>query len=325
MSRECQDLFDELRAYKRSRALAVAFATGLVDAVGSGGQTPSGIATACGVAEDWVYSLLAVLADLDIVESVGDRWTLTLKGKDAVADRALRAFAGYHLHCYEAWLDLPERCRGNAADSGFHRRAAHNPQFVRSYLLSMDAIAQSNIPFLKKRCRLGGAVLDVGAGPSTFCRHLADRGDCRVTALDLPPVAEEARELFGCSANFEWVAADFREYVPAQEFDALFCSHLLEYASASELPAWLTRMGGFLRPGGTGAFLTFLRGAESRPTDRLDLFELSTGVNGEHLGHICTPEELRRFLRVAGATEIACEALPEGPSYSEYLVTCIWA
>ena len=323
MRGESGNLFDELRAYKRSRALAVAFSTGLVDAVG-GGQTPGAIAATCGMTEDWASSLLAVLADLEMVERVGDTWKQTSKGRDAAADEALRAFAGYHLHCYEAWQSLPDRCRGSVTGPGFHRRAAQSPEFVRSYLLSMDAIARYSLPFLKKQCRLSGTVLDVGAGPSTFCRYLANGGSCQVTALDLPLIVEEARGLFGCPADVRWVASDFREYVPTQRFDALFCSHLLEYASAAELPRWLTRMGGFLRPGGTGAFLTFLRGTESERIEHLDLFELSTGVNGERLGHVCTPDELRGALRIAGASEIVCRPLPEGPSYSEYLVTCDW-
>ena len=325
MSQECHSLFDELRAYKRSRALAVAFTTGLVDAVGSGEHAAGDIAAACGVPEDWASSLLTVLADLDVVEWAGDRWTLTSTGKVAVADQALRAFAGYHLHCYEAWLDLPDRCGGNAVDSGFHRRAAQNPEFVRSYLVSMDAIAQRSLPTLKKECRLSGSVLDVGAGPSTFCRHLAFAGSCHVTALDLPPLVEQAKGLFEYPACFEWVAADFREYMPEREFDALFCSHLLEYASAAELPVWLSQMRGFLRPGGTAVFLTFLREANSEGSAGLDLFELSTGVNGERLGHVCTSDEFQAALQSAGLAEISCKALSKGPSYPEYLVTCTWA
>jgi SAM-dependent methyltransferase len=325
VSQEYHDLFDELRAYKQSRVLAVAFEVGLIDTVGCDGRSVGDIAAACAMSEDWVSSLLAVLANLALVEQAEARWVLTPRGKRAAADQALRTFAAYHLHCYEAWRDLPERCRGHTVGPGFHRLRARDPGFVRSYLLSMDAIAQHSMPFLKEWCGLTGNVLDIGAGPSTFCRCLAESGGCHVTALDLPPVVEEARKLFGLPANFEWVAADFRQYAPRRRFDALFCSHLLEYASASELPVWLTQMGRFLRAGGTGAFLAFLRGAGPRQAPGLDLFELSTGVNGEHLGHICTPDELVDVLKVAGASEIVCKALPEGPSYPEYLVTCTWA
>lgn len=146
-----------------------------------------------------------------------------------------------------------------------------------------------------------------------------------MTAVDLPPIVKEAQKLFGCLPNFEWAAADFRRYVTAQRFDALFCSHLLEYASELELPEWLAQMAGCIRPEGTAAFLTFLRDAESGSLEQLNLFELSTGVNGERLGHVCTPSEIEKALRKAGASDIVCAPLPKGPSYSEYLVTCTWA
>lgn len=323
MTRACQNLFDELRAYKRSRALAVALSAGILDAVHEGDETTGGIAKRCSMREDWASSLLRVLADLGVVERTANTWKLTRTGEEAVADKALRAFSGYHLHCYEAWLGLPDRCNGQADIQGFHRRAAHDRDFVQSYLRSMDAIARRSLPFLKQYCRLDGRVLDVGAGPSTFCRQLAEDRGSQVTALDLPPIVEEARKLYGCPHGFEWFGGDFREYTPPQPYDAVFCSHLIEYAPRSELPSWLARMIGFLRPGGTAAFLTFLRNDEATDTSQLDLFELSTGVNGENLGHICAPGELEEALRAAGANDIVCTALPEGPSYSEYLVTCM--
>jgi len=325
MTRACQNLFDEIRAYKRSRALAVALSVGVLDAVHEGNEKTGDVAARCRMREDWASSLLRVLADLGVVERASDSWKLTRVGEEAVADEALRAFSGYHFHCYEAWLDLPRRCGGTVDGPGFHRRAASDSEFARTYLRSMDAMARRSLAFLKQHCRLNGKVLDVGAGPSTFCRYLAESRGCRVTALDLSPVVAEARKLYGCPPGFEWVGGDFREYSPPQRYDAVFCSHLIEYASQPELPAWLSSMIGFIRPGGTAAFLTFLRNEEVPDTSQLDLFELSTGVNGENLGHICTPGELEDALTAAGATDVACTAIPEGPSYSEYLVTCTLA
>jgi len=325
MTRTCHNLFDELRAYKRSRALAVALSVGMLDAVHEGYEKTIDIAARCKVRKDWASSLLRVLADLGVVERTAEVWKLTRTGGEAVSDEALRAFSGYHLHCYEAWLDLPARCNGRAGTQGYHRRAARNREFVQSYLRSMDAIAQRSLPFLKRHCRLDGKILDVGAGPSTFCRHLAEDRGCHVTALDLPPIVEEARKLYGCTPRCKWTGGDFREYAPPQQYDAVFCSHLIEYASQAELPGWLSRIIGFVRPGGNSAFLTFLREEGAAEAAQLNTFELSTGVNGEDLGHICAPSELEDALKVAGAADVACTPLPEGPSYSEYLVTCTLA
>ena len=317
-------LFDELRAYKRSRALTVAITGGILDAIGDGGETFDKVAANCDMSEDWACSLLGVLADLELVECVKDKWRLTPAGRDAAIDEALRSFANYHLHCYEAWRDLPERTGGVLPDTGFHQRSIGNPVFASAYLQSMEAIAQRSLSFLQKECHLDGNIVDVGAGPSTFCRFLATSSKYSITGLDLSPLVEMAKQLFKYPDTFEWVATDFRDYVSENRFDGLFCSHLLEYASLAELPGWLARLRGFLRPSGTAAFLVFLRESQEDRVIDLDLFELSTGLNGERLGHICTLDEFRAVLQDAGAKNIMLKALPEGPSYSEYLVTCTW-
>jgi len=316
-------LHDELRAYKRSRALAVALSSGLLDALRQEGGSAESVAQRRGLAKDWTTGLLDLLRIFRLVTRIDSHWELTSLGEQAVADPALRAFAGYHLHCYAGWQDLPERCQGDAGP-GFHAAGAETPEFTNAYLRSMDAIAQRSFAFLQDRCRVAGTVLDVGAGPSTFCRQLAACGSCRVTALDLPPIVEAAKELFASPAGFEWIAGDFRDFVPVRPFDTVFCSHLLEYASLAELPEWLALMRGFTRPGGKAVFLVFLRDSTTDAQLDLAVFQLSTGVNGAGLGHVCTSAELLDYLRNAGAGDIECTPLPRGPSYSEYLVTCTW-
>ncbi len=316
-------LYDELRAYKRSRALAVALSSGIFDALRRESGSAAHVAKRCGLAEDWTAGLLELLRIFGLVVHTESHWELTAFGERAGDDPTLRAFAGYHLHCYAGWQSLPERCQG-AAGPGFHAAAAERPEFINAYVRSMDTIAQQSLAFLQDHCRLAGTVLDVGAGPSTVCRYLAANGRCEATALDLPAIVEAAKALFSFPDGFQWIVGDFRDFVPERPFDAVYCSHLLEYASLAELPEWLARMRAFTRPGGEAAFLIFLRDSNSHDQLELTVFELSTGVNGTGLGRICTSAELRASLQSAGAEDIEFTPLPRGPSYSEYLVTCTW-
>ena len=237
----------------------------------------------------------------------------------------MQAFAGYHLHCFEAWLALPNKLSTteNKNGGGFHRQNVTDSDYVAAFLQSMEAIAKHNLPFLREQCHLTGRVLDVGAGPSTFCRDLAARQRSEVTGLDLPAVVHAAKRHFEFPSNYKWVACDFEEFMPTEFFDAVFCSHLLEYCPPDSLHQWLGKLRSFLNPSGATAFVIFLKPDERSSID-LDLFELSTGVNGSQLGHIWSIQEFRKTLSDAGAVNLRCIPIPEGASYSEYLVLAEW-
>lgn len=325
MSPDLKNVFEDLRAYKRSRILAVAIELGLLDALRNGDASVEQVAVASGVTPDWAWSLLVALAGLGLVSRRDGCWRLTASGIAAHDDQTVRAFAEYHVHCYEAWLDLPRRCRSEKGSPGFHRQRIVVPEFAEAYVRAMEAMASPSLAFLLKECCLSGSILDIGAGPSTFCRHLANTGTCRTTGVDFPPIVEAAKKLFHYPKNYIWVASDIQEYAAPESFNAVFCSHILEYCPAGELQRWLEKFRRFLRPNGKAAFVVFLVEPAQNRSVALDLFELSTGVNGDRLGHICTKEEFQLRLTQAGATGIQCCALPAGASYSEYLVTCGWS
>ncbi|MBL8827110.1 MAG: methyltransferase domain-containing protein [Planctomycetaceae bacterium] len=325
MNLSSRPLLDELRAYKRSRALAVAFKLGVLELARQRPARIEELAIECNVDAEWACSLLAILGDLDLVRYDGEQYELTPAGLLACDDEVSIAFAAYHFYCYEAWVELPERVRSSGAATGFHERKIIDPAFAEAYLRAMDVIAKRNTAFLGDRCSLRRRILDVGAGPSTFCRHLAtnDAG-ITVTALDLPPIVSAAQRMFAYPSNYIWVASDYLSYCPDARFDAIFCSHVLEYCPQKLLVNWIGKCRQLLQPGGVAAFVVFLK-EEGKNHNELNLFELSTGVNGTQLGHVCTVEEFRLVLSESGATRIECVPLPAGASYSEYLVTVAWA
>lgn len=324
MKTDIAAIFDELRAYKRSRALSFAISVGLLDVLREGLQSSADLCTSCGLAECWTRNLLGVLADVGLVAQKDDRWSLTEVGAAAARNEALRSFAIYHLHCYEGWLDLPTLCRSASTGGAFHRRAMAHREFATAYLLAMESIAQASLSFLTASCFISGEILDVGAGPATFSRRLPAQRTCRVTAVDLPPMVEAARQIIEPAAGFEWVGADIREYRADHRFDSVFCSHVLEYVPAADLLDWLGRLRQCAKRGGVTAIVTFVQDPLAERDSALSIFELSTGVNGCELGRVYTVEEFRSALHQAGGRAITCRRIPSGPSYPECLFTCTW-
>ena len=325
MNTAAHDLIDELRAYKRSHALATAVGLGILNAMLAGKATIASICDVCSVETDYGRLLLNVLIHFDLVERCDDEYVLTPTGQEVARDNTFMPFAAYHMYVYEAWQALEASSRGEVTLGGFHCKRIADPYFCEAYLKSMEAMAQSQLQRLIQRCAplLQGTVLDIGAGPSTLCRYLAAQQKCEVTALDLPKIVEKAQELFSFPESYEWVSQDFCCFEPSARFDGVFCGHLLEYCSADGLPKWLQKMQDCLQPGGYAVIVVFLR--ESGRLDvNLDLFEISTALNGESLGHICTVEEIQAILSKNGAKDIAIEPLTGGVSHPEYLVTCRW-
>ena len=189
----------------------------------------------------------------------------------------------------------------------------------------MRYIAESHIKFLGQECGsfLTGEVLDIGAGPSSLCRCLVKKdAGVRVTALDFHELVLMAQEIYEIPANFKWVAGDFLDWEPPTLFDAAYCGHLLEYCPRDDLPRWLRKIRYFIKDDGHLALIVFLRVDDRDASDDLEVFEISTGLNGADLGHILNRVEIADVLRHTGFTNIKIKTVPNGPSYSEYLVTC---
>lgn len=316
-------LYTELRAYKRSRVLAVAVRSGILRSLAFEAQSCNLIAKKTGYEQSWLRPILNTLVELQLVERADDHFRLTADGEMAQHDATLNCFAGYHLHCFEAWKALPKML-SSATGGGFHRTRIADRDFCDSYLRSMDAISQCNLAFLERECEphLSGRVIDVGAGPATLCRKLAESGLLELTALDLAPVVEAARSLYGETDHMRWVAGDFPAWKPKSTFDALLCSHFLEYCSEDQLDTWLKVLFDYIRPGGKAAFVAFLRPNDTQPQAELDMFEISTGMNGDLLGRCHTKSEISCALARVGFVTIGQYAIPNGPSYNEYLIVC---
>lgn len=315
-------VFKQLRAYKQSRLLAVALHQGVLLNFANGDLSVQEVAQSSGLDVVWLKPVLGVLVDHDLLSFDSDRYSLTDLGRAVNADNALNAFAGYHFHCYSAWASLPDSLEFGSGCS-YHSTAERDPDFCDSYIKSLDEIAQHNLGYLLDYCQphLKGHVLDVGCGPATLTRSLlAQNPQVKADALDLPPISIAAEKCYGQNSELNWMPGDLWTWQPDLAYNSLFCSHLIEYAGEQKILPLLQRLKGFVEPGGTMLFVLFVRTEQSDPD--LDLFEISTGLNGEQMGHVPTVREFTDVLKEAQIELIECKQLPQGPSYREALFHC---
>jgi SAM-dependent methyltransferase len=321
-----ETLYDELRTYKRSRVLSLAIKFGFLHSLMQKPLTIERLAKDKKLPSMTVKIFLNVLRNLDLVSYSQQFYTLTEAGHQAAHDVALHAFAGYHEHCFNAWGLLPEFCNdAKKSGMGFHSKQIKDPDFCEAYLKSMDAIAKKQLSTIESICEplITGNLLDIGAGPSTFGRFLAEKKLYNVTAIDFPEVVETAKKSFGTPFGFDWLGMDFIRYFPERPFDITYCSHVLEYFSGEQLDKWLKHVKDVLAPNGKAIFVCFLR--DENPDSlqlELDMFELSTCLNGTSIGQVVSESQIRRILKKSGFEDIKTVALPSGPSYDEYIITC---
>jgi len=139
-------------------------------------------------------------------------------------------------------------------------------------------------------------------------------------AIDFPELVSTARDLFESPANFEWVAQDFLVWETPPHVDAIYCGHIIEYCPRADLSRWLRIIRSFLRESGYLVLVSFLRDEDSSCVEDLDLFEISTGLNGSQLGYLPKTTEITNALTASGFQNVEIRAVPNGPSYSEFLV-----
>ena len=321
-----EKMYDEIRAYKQSRTITTAIHLGILTTLRRLGPTASlyDLSAELSFAQNWLAAVLRVLMQYGLVNEEEHSYSLTKVGFQAENDQALKVFAGYHFHCFNSWAHLPKAIRSGKGNS-FHRQRIKDKDFCRSYLMSMAEIAKSHIACLEQECGdyFLGEILDIGAGPSSFCRYLVQKDrDIKVTALDLPEIVLSAKELFREFTNFEWMPGDFLSWTTSKKFDVVYCGHFLEYCPKEDHRLWLQKIRSLIRGGRYLILVLFLREGNAAETEDLDLFEISTGLNGDNLGYIMNKSEITTALQESGFTKIKIKRLPEGPSYSEYLVTC---
>jgi protein-L-isoaspartate O-methyltransferase len=282
MSRPFQALTD---AVATVAAFSTAVQLGLLDRIDREPAGAEELARTCGADERGVRLLLGALAAGGFVERLGDgRYRPTLNG-----------LAGYH-PIIPMWDHLLESVRtGTPLGDG--------PSWPHATGQWTDAVEAAAAALPAARC-----VLDVAAGAAPWSIAFATRNpDCRVTAIDLPPMLAVTRRAVaraGLADRYDFVAGDvFRTPLEPNAYDLImvpyFCN-LFDEAACAELIRGLVPA---IAPGGTLAVIETLAGAPGAAIQELSLY-LRTGNGAVH-----ALDGYRRWFTDAGLTTVDAVAL----------------
>jgi 2-polyprenyl-3-methyl-5-hydroxy-6-metoxy-1,4-benzoquinol methylase len=128
--------------------------------------------------------------------------------------------------------------RGYDAVSHLYRRDADNPVEYRPWLAAL----QRHIP-------VGASVLDLGCGCGIPAAATLADGGHHVTGVDLSEVQITRARRLVPHATFVQADANL-VFFPNRAFDAVVCLYALIHMPLDEQPGLLSRIAGWLRPGG---------------------------------------------------------------------------
>lgn len=162
---------------------------------------------------------------------------------------------------------------------------AQADDYVR--MMTDEAAKDIRIAEFIAACPVGGDVLDLGCGPGTYARLMAEAG-LNVTALDgSAEMARRAAEIPGVDARHGY----FEDVSDENAYDGIWASFSLLHAPRAAFPGHLDRLRRALRPGGV-----FFIGMKT-----------GTGEGRDDLGRFYTyysADDLDAGLRRAGFTPV---------------------
>ena len=315
------DLMNMATGYWPAAALSAAVDLGLFDALAGGARTSEAAAARCGADAEFLGDLLDALAAVGLLVR-DDAGYVVAPGVARFLDPSSPACMldglRMNLDLYPLWGRLAETVRTArpALPPGEH--LGHDPQRTRRFVLAMHGRALGMAAEMLPAIDPGTAstLLDVGAGPGTFSRMLAERrADLRVTHMDLPPVQAVARELAAASpaaGRIEYRPGDYRADELGGPYDAvLFCGalHQENPRTARDVFARIRRA---LRPGGTLRVVDLMREPGRAAPAFACLFSLTMRLTSP-FGRVFDAGEVAALLREADLSVVGVRAVPGIP------------
>lgn len=254
-----QPLMELATGYWRSAALSAAVELGVFEALDAAPRSAADLAATLGMAPRHLEELLHALVALELLVEQEGRFAiepsaavfLAPSGAACMLD-ALR----FNMDLYPLWGRLAQSVREGrpALPPGAH--LGMDPARTRRFAMGMHSRALSLAPALLSALPIpeGGSLLDVGAGPGTFSRLLAEqRKNLYVTQFDLPPVLAVAEELAAASPAVDRVAfapGDYRRDALPEGFDVVLYCGALHQEDDDTARALFDKCRRALKPGG---------------------------------------------------------------------------
>lgn len=323
MSWTLQRLMDLATGYWGAAVLNAAVELGVFESLTAQPMTSDALARAVGAAPRQTVALLRALTGLGLLVESDGRFAIAPEVSPWLrTDSPTCLIEALRFNCdlYPVWAALAGSVRRGAPAVPPAAHLGGDPARTRRFAMGMHsratALAPAFLPYIALPDR--GPLLDVGAGPGTFSRLLAERQtDLRVIQLDLPPVLEVARELAQASPAADRIAfepADYRRDPLPAAGAVLFCGALHQETSESA-PALFRRMRAALPKDGTLTVIDLMVESDGAHPAFAALFSLNMMLFNPNAG-VFGVEATQLLLREVGFRDVAAQAIPDLPYYA---------
>jgi demethylspheroidene O-methyltransferase len=286
--RRARALFDLVAGFTYSQVLAACVESGLLTALA---EAPLSLSEAAGrthLPEAGALRLLRAAAALDLVEPVGDGWTLGQAGAALTGNPGIAEMVAHHRLLYSDLADplgLLRRGGGGGELQRFWRYAGAPGQGDPEAVAAYSRLMAASQPLVAKqvldsyRFARHRRVLDVGGGEGAFLAALGARVPTIERGLfDLPAVVARAGERLGGGVQLH--GGSFLADPLPQGFDLVTLVRVLHDHDNVPAQALLARIAESLTPGGRLLIaepMAGVRGAEAMGDAYFGLYLLAMG------------------------------------------------
>lgn len=244
--------------YWQSALLVGAVQLGLFDHLDDE-RTAETLAERCGARPEILPAILDALVSIDLLAkrdsfyriAPGARQLLSRSSPTCMLD-ALR----YNGDLYQQWGKLAEVARTGEPAVAQQKQLGLDPAMTRRFVHAMESKARAFVPAVAPLIQLNGdkTLLDVGSGPGTLSRTIAERKPhLTVTLLDLPDVLNVAKEICQhspASERLRYFPANYRKDTFPGTHDAVLYAGALHQETTESAQQLAQRFFDALNPGG---------------------------------------------------------------------------
>ena len=235
-----QVLMNLATGYWQAAALSAAVELGVFPCISKSAATAAEIARDCQANLASMTDLLDALTGLGILDKEDAIYRLNAEFEPYLSPDSptcMLSALQYNSQLYSLWGRLANCVRSGAPEAPPQAHLGGNTETTREFVMAMHARAMAIAPMILPTLPIepDARLLDVGSGPGTFSRLLAERSPLmEVTQLDLPHILHHAAELTTTSAAGErihLVPGDYRKTsLPIGHDTILYCGALHQEA-----------------------------------------------------------------------------------------------
>lgn len=307
-------------SYWRSAAVSAAVQLGVFELLDQPADAAD-IASRINASPRHVSELLDALAGMGLLRKDGDRYSvdpgaapyLSRKSPSCLLD-ALR----FNIDLFPLWGRLHECVKTGKPVMPPHAHLGHDPEQTRRFVMGMHSRALMMAPTILpsidlRRC---SSLLDVGAGPGTFSRMLAEKhAGLKVTLFDLPPILNVARELSAqsqVSSRISYHPGDYRADPLPRGFDAILYCGALHQETPESAAGLMKKVAASLNPGGTVFVVDMMLDETKTQPVFSALFSLNMALMSPQ-GRVFSDKEIGDILSSSGFSSVQTAKPDNGP------------